>query len=44
MASNHKATFTAAFDDKANRLLKDWHVPGLAIAIVDGSETHTNVL
>lgn len=35
--------FTSDFDKFVVRLMSDWHVPGLAIAIVNGNETYSKV-
>lgn len=35
--------FTSDFDKFVIRLMNDWHVPGLAIAIVNGNETYSKV-
>ena len=35
--------FTSDFDKSVVRLMNDWHVPGLAIAIVNGNETYSKV-
>lgn len=32
-----------AFDELVEYLLQDWHVPGLSVAVLDGSNTHTKV-
>lgn len=34
---------TEQFDQRIENLLEEWHVPGLAIGIVDGNETWTKV-
>lgn len=35
--------FTSDFDKSVVRLMNNWHVPGLAIAIVNGNETYSKV-
>lgn len=32
-----------AFDELVEYLLQDWHVPGLSVAVLDGSNTHAKV-
>lgn len=34
---------TAAFDENIRQLIKEWKVPGLAIAIVSGDEINAKV-
>jgi hypothetical protein len=46
--SHHQATAggilrSEAFISKVNKALAEWHVPGIAIAIVDGDEIHAEV-
>ncbi|KAL8713210.1 MAG: hypothetical protein Q9220_002731 [cf. Caloplaca sp. 1 TL-2023] len=36
-----RSPFTPDFDDRVAALLNEWHVPGLAIAVVDGNETYS---
>lgn len=38
-----RSPFSQDFDEDVDRLLNDWHVPGLSIAVVDGNETFTKV-
>ncbi|KAL8755096.1 MAG: hypothetical protein Q9199_003885 [Rusavskia elegans] len=38
--SDH-SPFSSDFDKSVVRLMNDWHVPGLAIAIVNGNETYS---
>lgn len=35
--------FSSDLDKSVVRLMNDWHVPGLAIAIVNGNETYSKV-
>ena len=43
-ADGHNASpFTKDFDTLVEELLEEWHVPGIAIAVVDGDETWTKV-
>ncbi len=35
--------FTKDFDALVKELLEEWHVPGIAIAVVDGDETWSKV-
>ncbi|KAJ6108657.1 beta-lactamase/transpeptidase-like protein [Penicillium sp. IBT 18751x] len=34
-----QSPFTTRFDDRVQELLSTWHVPGLAVAVIDGSST-----
>lgn len=43
-ASSSGSPFTSAFDDRVEELLKEWHTPGIAIAVVHGDETWTKVM
>lgn len=38
-----ESPLTKEFDKRVEELLEQWHVPGLAIGIVDGDETWTKV-
>ena len=38
-----RSPFTPDFDKYVTQLMNDWHVPGLAIAVVDGDETFSRV-
>jgi hypothetical protein len=38
-----KSPLDQAFEAKVNETLVDWKVPGLAIAVVDGSNTYSQV-
>jgi CubicO group peptidase (beta-lactamase class C family) len=35
--------FSSKFDDLVQGLLQAWHVPGLAIAVIDGASTFSKV-
>lgn len=35
--------FSSDFDKYVERLMHNWHVPGLAIAVVDGNVTYSKV-
>lgn len=35
--------FASELDKSVVRLMNDWHVPGLSIAIVNGNETYSKV-
>ena len=41
--SSPKSPFSKEFDGLAADLLERWHVPGLAIAVVDGEDTFSKV-
>lgn len=34
---------TAAFDEMVERLMEEWHVPGLSIAVIQGDQIDTKV-
>ena len=45
MGSQEKPSnpFTAEITQFINDTLKDWHVPGLSIAVIDGENVYTEV-
>ena len=44
-SSNHiTSPFTASFDAFVENLLVEWHVPGMAIAVVNGNQTYSKVI
>ncbi len=46
MESTHTDTRTPldeTFDAIAKKLLQEWHVPGMSIAVIDGDQTFTKV-
>lgn len=40
---SHSSPFTSEFDEFVQHLLLTWHVPGLAIAVIDGTSTFSKV-
>ena len=38
-----RTPFSSDFDKYVKRLMHNWHVPGLAIAVVDGNVTYSKV-
>jgi CubicO group peptidase (beta-lactamase class C family) len=40
---SHSGPLDANFDKLVDETLKDWHVPGISVAVVDGDSTWTKV-
>lgn len=42
--SETMAYATAVFDEEVQKIIEEWKVPGLAIAVIQGDEIHAKVL
>jgi len=38
------AHITAEFDQLIEEMMNEWHVPGLAVAVINGDEIHSKVV
>lgn len=42
-AAGQQSPFDAEFDQLVHKILEEWKIPGLSIAVVHGSHTHPKV-